>query len=292
MLLEDPAAAQVWALEISEKTGLSQILEHRRHPLLAAQWPGMVLPWTLIAPLAVLLPFFLARRDRTATARCGVSPTIATDRRTFGSPGGGAVGNLAVFCFWSVAKPNYYVPCLPGMALLIGAAWVELAQAGRRPAKPGPINRARSLLQAQWVLFFVAAVGGPGRRARSGSKPTVWPWCLAIGAGRCGRGGRKCSHVEEGRRLDRTCAACGGVRGRFPRGVRPNRSAGERRSAAIEPLAEKLGRIVSGASSAPTLMFFNEIDEGLWFYAKGFRLAPCRRLIPATTRLSTSLTAF
>ena len=21
-------------------------------------------------------------------------------------------------------------------------------------------------------------------------------------------------------------------------------------------------------------MFFNEIDEGLWFYAKGFRLAP------------------
>ena len=24
----------------------------------------------------------------------------------------------------------------------------------------------------------------------------------------------------------------------------------------------------------PTVMFFNEIDEGLWFYADGFRLAP------------------
>ncbi len=49
VLLEDGAAARVWALEMTEKTGLSQILEHRRHPALAGQWPGMVLPWTLIA---------------------------------------------------------------------------------------------------------------------------------------------------------------------------------------------------------------------------------------------------
>ena len=37
-------------------------------------------------------------------------------------------------------------------------------------------------------------------------------------------------------------------------------------------MAERFGKIVSGES--PTLMFFNEIDEGLWFYATGFRLEP------------------
>ena len=64
VLLEHPAAARVWALEMTEKTGLSQILEHRRHPRLILEWPAMVLPWTLIALVAVCLPFFLAARSR------------------------------------------------------------------------------------------------------------------------------------------------------------------------------------------------------------------------------------
>jgi hypothetical protein len=37
-------------------------------------------------------------------------------------------------------------------------------------------------------------------------------------------------------------------------------------------VAQRLGKIVSGGSS--TVMFFNEIDEGVWFYATGFSLAP------------------
>ena len=72
------------------------------------------------------------------------------------------MGNLAVFCFWSVAKPNYYVPCLPGMALLIGATWVELAQAARAGEAALSIA-ARGLLQTQWVLL----VRGGGRWHRS-----------------------------------------------------------------------------------------------------------------------------
>ena len=43
-------------------------------------------------------------------------------------------------------------------------------------------------------------------------------------------------------------------------------------------LAEKLGEIVPAGSR--TVMFFNEIDEGLWFYARGFRLAPVPRSHP------------
>ena len=41
------------------------------------------------------------------------------------------LGNLAMFCLWSVAKPNYYLPCLPGVALLVGMAWVRICRKAR-----------------------------------------------------------------------------------------------------------------------------------------------------------------
>ena len=114
-------------LEMSEKTGLSQILVHRRHPLLAGQWPGMVLPWSLIALAAVILPFLLTRCERAAgtalrqrDARSGIGVPWFALVVGRGQPGG--------FLFWTVAKPNYYVPCLPGMALLIGSTWVHLRE--------------------------------------------------------------------------------------------------------------------------------------------------------------------
>ena len=55
-------------------------------------------------------------------------------------------------------------------------------------------------------------------------------------------------------------------------------------------LAQRIGEIVPDGS--PTVMFFNEIDEGLWFYATGFDLAPCRQAIRDTTRPLISPTAF
>ena len=160
VLLEHPAAARVWALEMTEKTGLSQILEHRRHPRLILEWPAMVLPWTLIALVAVCLPFFLAARSRVRRP-IGKRDLAATAPAFVWFPWWWGVGNLALFCCWSVAKPNYYVPCLPGMALLIGAAWVTVAQVGRRSGKSRATSAARGLLQAQWVLVFVAAVTAP-----------------------------------------------------------------------------------------------------------------------------------
>ena len=271
VLLEDSGAARVWALEMSEKIGFSQVLEHRRHQLLATQWPGMVLPWTLIAPVAAILPFFLARRERTAPhGRWQAQPSQPYAYLWF--PWWWGVGNLLVFCCWSVAKPNYYVPCVPGMALLLGAAWVELAQVGRRPENRGQSIAARSLLQAQWVFFFVAAAVAP-IVARDQVEADRWPWCLVIGlviaiavaasAGTWRRGGSSIALAPL------TAACVVGFLVAYGR-IAPQENAAR----GHRTVAAQLGRIVSGASSAPTLMFFNEIDEGLWFYAKGFRLAP------------------
>ena len=76
---------------MSEKTGLSHILEHRWHAPLIGQWPGLVLPWTLIAVVAVFLPVGSAikgiNRNRTETA--GLYLPGAAERIPFGSPGGG-----------------------------------------------------------------------------------------------------------------------------------------------------------------------------------------------------------
>jgi 4-amino-4-deoxy-L-arabinose transferase-like glycosyltransferase len=269
VLLEDPAAVRVWAFEMSEKVGISQVLEHRRHHLLATQWPGMVLPWTMIAPLAVLLPFFQPGKEQAA-GRTEV-PDSRLQRSAFlWFPWWWGVGNLLVFCGWSVAKPNYYVPCMPGMALLIGAAWVELAQAARRPENPGRSVAARGLLQAQWVLFFVAATVAP-IVVRDLVESGRWPWCLVIGsvitmavtasARTWRRGGSSIALAP----LATACVvgflvAYGWI------APQENATRGHRR------VAERLDSIISAVS--PRLMFFNEIDEGLWFYAKGFRLAP------------------
>ncbi len=49
-----------------------------------------------------------------------------------------AVGNLAMFCTWPVAKPSYYLPCLPAVALLVGGEWVRLSRTARAPAPGRP----------------------------------------------------------------------------------------------------------------------------------------------------------
>ena len=137
--LQDPAAVRVWTLEMTEKTGLSQILEHRRHPLLLTQWPGMVLPWTLIAPMSVVLT--ILSREQGPGPAIGQRPGCRSKPAAFfWFPWWWGVGNLALFCLWSVAKPSYYVPCMPGMALLIGTAWMNWPglDAGRRPEASPP----------------------------------------------------------------------------------------------------------------------------------------------------------
>ena len=66
------------------------------------------------------------------------------------------MGNLGIFSLWAIAKPNYYVPCMPGMALLIGAAWVRLGAQARGDGRRA--RAARVILWSQWALILVVAV--------------------------------------------------------------------------------------------------------------------------------------
>ena len=69
------------------------------------------------------------------------------------------MGNLAVLSCWAIAKPHYYLPCVPAMASLIGATWVRLARAARGQSREAWV--ARGILQTQWVVLFVAAMLAP-----------------------------------------------------------------------------------------------------------------------------------
>jgi 4-amino-4-deoxy-L-arabinose transferase-like glycosyltransferase len=267
VLIEDPGAARVWALEMSEKIGFSQILEHRRHPMLVGEWPGMVLPWTLIGLVAVVLPFLVTTRD-SGPDHAGARSSRSRRWAFLWFAWWWGVGNLAVFCFWSVAKPNYYLPCLPGMALLIGSTWVTLAQAAR--ARSGLSIAARGFLQTQWVLFFVAAVVAPVV-VRNRLPEVLWPWCLAIAlalavavafsvhAWRRGAVALALAPVTTACVIGFLVAF-----GRMAPIENPQRS--------HRALAARLRQILP--ADVPTVMFFNEIDEGLWFYADHFNLVP------------------
>jgi 4-amino-4-deoxy-L-arabinose transferase-like glycosyltransferase len=270
VLLDDPSALRVWSLEMSEKTGLSHILEHRWHAPLVGQWPGLVLPWTLIAAFAVLLPLFSAiassRRERAGDG--GLSSPVACEPDTRWFAWWWAVGNLIVFCTWAVAKPNYYTPCLPGMALLIGATWLQFARVARGYDKYA--LTARGILQVQWVAMFVAAAVAP-IVVRAWLPASLWPWSLATAAAVVAS---VAVSVHAWRRgadalpLAPIAAACVvgiliayGLIAPAENELRSHRA-----------LAEKLHRLVP--AQVRTLNFFNEIDEGLWFYLSGIDLAP------------------
>ena len=156
VLLADPNALRVWSLEISQKVGGADFLHHRHHQILAADWFWMTAPWVVVATMAVLLP--LRPRGRA------YGPAIWF-------PWWWAVGNLAMFCAWSVAKPNYYLPCLPGVAVLVGIEWVRLSRAAREPLTPWAL--ARPILQFHWVALFVGGAGRAGGGAGR-SCPTCW----------------------------------------------------------------------------------------------------------------------
>jgi len=172
VILDDPHALGVWSLEMGQKTGLNQLMEHRKHSWMIKDWPGMLFPWSLISVMAVALPFLRqGPRDEAGEA--------LTDRASpLWFPWCWAIGNLAVFCLWRVAKPSYYLPCLPGMAILLGSAWIRLVKEARLPRKAGAI--ARQLLQLHWVMLFAGA-GIMPLVARSLVVPSVWGWTAVLG---------------------------------------------------------------------------------------------------------------
>jgi 4-amino-4-deoxy-L-arabinose transferase-like glycosyltransferase len=162
VLLDDPNAARVWYLEMAMKAGSAGVSRHRPREILAADWPWMTAPWMLVATMAVFLPLL----PRGRAARPGIWFAWWW-----------AVGNLVMFCFWTVAKPNYYLPCLPAVAVLVGTQWVRLTRAARDPRPPA---LGTLVLQCHWVVMVVAALISPVVAARVA--PQYLGWVVALAA--------------------------------------------------------------------------------------------------------------
>jgi hypothetical protein len=181
------------------------------------------------------------------------------------------LGNLAVLGLWSVAKPSYYVPCLPGVALLVGSEWVRLSRLARSEA-PGSIV-ARGLIQACWVSMFVGAMVAPVVVGEVAPVDLGWVSVAALvvatsvmaasWAWRRGSDAGAMAPMASGFAL---VALIGyGAVAPLENPARGHRG-----------LAQTLERVVPAGSS--TVWFFDELDEGLWFYLKGHDLAPVPQL--------------
>jgi 4-amino-4-deoxy-L-arabinose transferase-like glycosyltransferase len=266
----DPDAMRLWLMEMSEKTGVFSTLIHRRYAPLAREWPGMMFPWSIVAMAALVLPFWPGAsrseegdgRSSGARRSCGLSPTWFA--------WWWAVGNMGIFCLWAVAKPNYYLPCVPGMALLAGAAWVRWARRARATSTRGDVRAARAVLQAQWVLLFVGGI-----LAAIAVRPWIprssWPLTLALAA-------VLAAAVAVSIRAWRRGAdamALAPIVSAVALGVlvvygilapADNSRRGHR------DLARTLVRLVP--HDVGSIHFFNEVDEGLGFYLHGLDLVP------------------
>ena len=87
---------------------------------LAWRFPLLALPWPVVAMAGILLPIVPNRRIKLPW-----KPEAVLFAWWW------SIGNLAMFSLWAVAKPNYYVPCLPGLALLAAMAWIRLCRVAR-----------------------------------------------------------------------------------------------------------------------------------------------------------------
>jgi 4-amino-4-deoxy-L-arabinose transferase-like glycosyltransferase len=252
VLINDPNAARVWYLEMGQKAGTAGVSHHRRHEILATEWVWMTAPWVMIATFAVFRPFL--RHGRS-------------DRAILWYPWCWAMLNLAMFCFWSVAKPNYYLPCLPGVALLIGVEWVRLTQAARDPDPRKVV--ARRILQLHWVALFVAAMVVPVAAHQVSPQHLAWVslGSAAVASGVLASAWAWRRGADAGALVPLVTASAVGILILYG-AVGPLDNA--RRS--HRALAATLEKVVP--PDARAILFFRQIDEGLWFYLRDRTLAP------------------
>jgi hypothetical protein len=221
--------------------------------------PALALPWSVMALVGVTLPLVRSRRVRVPWKASSVWFAWWW-----------VVGNLAVFTTWAVAKPNYFVPCYPGLALLVGMAWIRLNRVARTRARSAAANVARLLLQAQWLMLLLVGILTPLLTPRYlPDTPRVWTILLggSVASG-MGLGWWIWRSGRDALALMPFAAACalGVLIGYGVIAPTGNAARGHRR------LAEHLDRLVSREIRA--LHFFHEIDEGLWFYLRRLLLAP------------------
>lgn len=265
VLMNRPEAYEIWMLEIGQKAGTAGITHHKQR-YFALEWPWLTAPWTLLATWAVGLPFF--RRGRE-------------EQPTLWFPWFWAVGNFAMFCLWSVAKPNYYVPCEPGVALMVGLAWVRLSAIARENL--GAVStRARWFLRIHWGVLAALAVAAPiGVVVFSKNLPPalagrILPWTLAASAAMLVAvvlSIRSWRRVNDPGALAALVAGLGVTMFIVYAELAPSLNVTRSHRA----LARELDRVLP--RDVDTVMFYKELDEGLWYYLKGRTLAP----VPGTT---------
>jgi len=253
VMLNDPNAVKVWLLEMGQKAGTAGIRHPHAREILAADWPWMTAPWTILAIWSVFLPVVLRKR--------GGYPPVLWFAWCW------AVVNLAMFCLWKVAKPNYFLPCLPAVAILAGHEWVRLARASHQVGAAA--TRARRVLQTHWVVFFVGAMVAPVVVGQL--RPEVLAPVLAIStavalgvllsAWRWRRGGASSALAPLVAAVTVAVVIVYGVISPIGNVAKSHRS-----------LAAALDRALP--DDARTVMFFHELDEGLWFYLDDRELAP------------------
>ncbi len=252
VVLNDPNALRVWYLEMGQKTGAAGVAHHRHHEVLAADWLWMTAPWVVVATTAVLQPFRLGGR---------------ASRPAIWFPWWWAVGNLMMFCLWSVAKPNYYLPCLPAVALLIGIEWVRLTRAAREPRTRAAL--ARPILQLHWVMLFVAALVAPVAARQVAPHLLVWTAivspAMAVAVVASAWAWRR--GADAGALMPLVAAWSVGVLIGYG-AIMPAANA----THSHHGLATTLDRLLP--PEVRTVMFFHEIDEGLWFYLRDRTLVP------------------
>ncbi len=214
VVLADPQAVRVWWLEMGQKTGVVTIGRGGPREVLATSWFWLTLPWSVVATWAAIEPVARWWRCRMPDAGCRMpdagcqipdagsptnapvsaihhaAPVISHQPSGIRHPESGirnlesiwlpwcwTVPNLVMFCLWRVAKPSYFLPCLPGVALLVGLGWVRLAQ---RPGAGRPAFWARLILQVHWVPFFVAAAVLPVVVGETAPELLGWALGLAV----------------------------------------------------------------------------------------------------------------
>lgn len=258
VILADQNAVRVWLLEMGQKAGGAGVQHHQSREILAAEWFWLSAPWSVVATWAVVWP--IVRRGR------GMAPSQWL-------PWCWAVLNLAMFCAWTVAKPNYFLPCLPAVALLVGLEWERLVALSRGLDREA--IRARVVLQLHWVLLFVVAMVAPVLVGRF--QPSYLPWAslasasLAVGVVASAWIWRRGGSAAVLSPLVAGLAVCilvaYGV-------VAPRENA----SRSHRALASRLDAILPAETR--TVMFFHELDEGLWFYLRDRHLEPVPRSTP------------
>ncbi len=250
VILSDPNAIRVWYLEMAQKTGTAGIHHAKYRPPLAVDWPWMAAPWVLVALSGIVMP--LVKRSRVDQPR-------GLWLLWFWS-----VGNLVMFCFWTVAKPNYYLPCVPGLAILCGLEWVRLCRAAR-----SAVPMAVHMIQFHWVALFSLAIAGPV--VASQTMPNtflavcVMAVALAIGVVASALVWRQ--GADAGSLIPLVASVSFGIIVGY--GVI---APGEHIHYSHRTLAQTLDDLP--IDSEKPLLFYHELDEGLWFYLKKHALRP------------------